>query len=349
MAERSEYLNLQADRIEMVLSEHRITGYVSGGVLTPRLARFRFRPSLGTRLSKVKALSEEIALSLGAQDCVITRRAGVIEIDVAREGAESVQLLPLCSRLERVPACAPLLGLDGEGYPLVLSLSAPEVSHVLVSGTTGSGKTVLVRSMVASLAMSNPQSLLQMAMIDLKRRGLGVFCGLPHLIWPVAGDAASAIAVLSRVVNEMERRDRERASEPRIVLFIDELAELVMDGGQRSKALLTRLTQRGREAGIHVVACTQKPLSSVIGSLVKSNFPTKVVGKVASAQDALVASGMPGTGAERLGGRGEFIVVAAGQMTRVQGAHVSESEIAKLVSQLRQASGMGPSGSGPRQ
>ncbi|MBC7261472.1 MAG: AAA family ATPase, partial [Chloroflexi bacterium] len=202
---------------------------------------------------------------------------------------------------------------------------------------TGSGKTALARAMVASLVISNHQGAIQLAMIDLKRRGFGVFEGLPHLLCPVAASLEEAVVVLRMLIKEMERRDRAGIIAPRIVLFVDELAELMMQGGKEVEEALTRLMQRGREAGIHLVACTQKPLAGVIGSLVKANFPARVVGKVASAEDARVAAGISDSGAEQLKGKGEFVVIAGGSQVRVQGAWISEEEIRKLV-RLLQAS-----------
>ena len=140
--------------------------------------------------------------------------------------------------------------------------------------------------------------------------------------------------VLGRLVVEMERRDQEKVAQPQVVVFVDELADLMMVGGKEMEHLLTRLLQRGRGAGMHVVACVQKPTVSIIGSLVKSNFPVRIVGSVASPEDAKVASGLAGTGAERLLGRGDFLVVAQGQVTRLQAAYVSGQEIRELTARL---------------
>jgi S-DNA-T family DNA segregation ATPase FtsK/SpoIIIE len=120
------------------------------------------------------------------------------------------------------------------------------------------------------------------------------------------------------------------------VLVIDELADLLMVGGKPIQHTLTRLTQRGREAGIHVIAATQKPTSAVLGPLVKANFPVRLVGRVTSAEDARTASGWSGTGAERLQGRGDFLAVAEGRVIRFQAAHVSSEEIRAVVSHLAQ-------------
>jgi S-DNA-T family DNA segregation ATPase FtsK/SpoIIIE len=119
-----------------------------------------------------------------------------------------------------------------------------------------------------------------------------------------------------------------------VVIFIDELADLMEQGGKAMDRLMTRLTQRGRSAGLHVVACTQKPLVASIGSITRSNFPVRLVGSVASADDAKIAAGLAGTGAEKLLGRGDFIVVVKGQVRRFQAAYVSEAEIRGVVAKM---------------
>jgi S-DNA-T family DNA segregation ATPase FtsK/SpoIIIE len=147
----------------------------------------------------------------------------------------------------------------------------------------------------------------------------------------------------------MERRDLSGRNSPRIVVFIDELADLMIVGGRSVEGPLTRLAQRGREAGIHLVACTQRPAASVIGGLIKSNFPVRVVGSVASAEDAKVASGLPRTGAERLLGRGDFLIIARGDKIRVQGAYASETEMRRIVARVQAGLSRGQSSGGLRQ
>jgi S-DNA-T family DNA segregation ATPase FtsK/SpoIIIE len=210
------------------------------------------------------------------------------------------------------------------------------VAHVLIAGRTGSGKTELARTMIASLAMYNRLGEVQLVLIDPKGRGFTPFASLPHLLYPMVEDIEGALEVLGRLVVEMERRDREKVTLPQVVVFIDELADLMLMGGKKIEHLLTRLLQRGRGAGIHLVACVQKPTVAVIGSLVKSNFPVRIVGSVVSPEDAKVATGLAGTGAERLLGRGDFLVVANGQVMRLQAAYVSAQEIQELMARLRE-------------
>jgi S-DNA-T family DNA segregation ATPase FtsK/SpoIIIE len=270
-----------------------------------------------------------------------------VQVEVPREDSRRVAFWPLCSRLRQIPRCSALLGLDEEGVPVLLRLPSADVAHVLIAGNTGSGKTVLARTMALSLAMHNRPREVQMVLVDPKRRGFGVLSGLPHLLTPLVYQPRRAGEVLGRLVEEMERRDLGTGegggrSTPRIVVFIDELADLIMSGGQGVERPLTRLAQRGREAGIHLVACTQRPTAAAIGGLVRSNFPVRVVGSVACAEDAKVAAGLPKTGAERLLGKGDFLVVARGEQLRVQGAYASTAEIGRVVLRLsREGGGQG--------
>jgi S-DNA-T family DNA segregation ATPase FtsK/SpoIIIE len=370
---RKQVLHFQADRIELVLASHKVPARVTGGEVTSRLVRFQLSTPLGVKVKQVAGLAEELALSLGAPSCRVYRQEGQMQVEVPRSDGQVVPLLNLCRRLaaqgwgargeqftqsERpsgqvpagirpsgrdlkgtgrnmLPSVTAVLGLDGEGVPLLLRLPSPNVAHVLIAGTTGSGKTALARTMVASLAIFNSQRVLQMVVVDPKGRGLKVFEGLPHLLVPVVTRVEDAVSVLERIVGEMERRDLEGRSEPRVVVVLDELADLVQVGGRPVEELVRRLTQRGREAGIHVVGCTQKPAAAVIGGLVKSNFPVRLVGSVASPEDAKVATGLAGTGAERLLGQGDFLVVVKGQVTRLQAAYLGMEETRELVVRLR--------------
>jgi S-DNA-T family DNA segregation ATPase FtsK/SpoIIIE len=238
--------------------------------------------------------------------------------------------------------------MDETGLPLLLRLPSPDVAHVLIAGTTGSGKTALARSMALSLAMHNRLGEVQMVFIDPKGNGFDPFVSfteggyvLPHLLRPTVSDVHQAIFLLGEMVEEMVRRDRQNISEPRVVIFIDELADLMEQGGKAMDRLMTRLTQRGRSAGLHIIACTQKPLAASIGSLTRSNFPVRLVGSVASADDAKIAAGIPGTGAEKLLGRGDFLLVAKGHVTRFQAAYVNEQEIRQVISKMGAASRAG--------
>jgi S-DNA-T family DNA segregation ATPase FtsK/SpoIIIE len=299
--------------------------------------RFDLMVEGGTRLRRVHGLTEELALALEAPACRVMRRGGRIQLEVPREDPKRVSFAQICDRLGPVPPVTALLGLDEDAVPVLLRFPSPDVAHVLIAGNTGSGKTMVARTLALSLAMLNPPRQVQMVLIDPKRRGFAPLEGLPHLLTPLIDNTGRAGLMLARLVEEMEERDHNECSTPHIVVFIDELADLMMSGRRTISRPLTRLAQRGREAGIHLVASTQRPTASVIGGLVKSNFPVRVVGSVASAEEAKIASGFPRTGAQLLLGKGDFVVVARGEVLRVQGPYVSTQEIKRIVRRLAEA------------
>jgi S-DNA-T family DNA segregation ATPase FtsK/SpoIIIE len=350
-------LEFQADRIEAVLALNKVPARVTGGTVTPRWVRFQILPAVGAKISKIKSLSEEMAAALNASNCRVSRRGAAVSVEVPRDDPEPVRLLPLYNQLIDdvsdqlpIPPVTAVLGLAEDGAPLLIRLPSPDVAHVLLAGTTGSGKTMLLQAMILSLAMANPPALrgemgggISLVLIDPKGLAFRFFEGLPHLARPVIWEMKEMTEVLRSLVRLMERRSSygrigrngNTGPQPPVVVVIDELADLLMVGEKEVQWALTRLTQRGREAGIHIVAATQKPTAAVLGPLVKANFPVRLVGRVTSAEDARTATGWSGTGAERLMGRGDFLAVAEGRVIRFQAAHISSAEIQKVVTSLQ--------------
>jgi S-DNA-T family DNA segregation ATPase FtsK/SpoIIIE len=348
-------LEFQSDRIEAVLTLHKVPARVTGGTVTPRWVRFQVLPAVGAKISKIKGLSEELAAALDARSCRVSRRGAAVAVEVPREDPQPVRLLPLFRQLDDdgpstslragpsaslkagggIPPVTAVLGLGEDGAPLLIRLPSPDVAHILVAGTTGSGKTVLLQTMILTLAMANRPRHLSLMLLDPKSHAFNLFQGLPHLARPVIWETEETAEALHSLVRLMERRATGSGlatdGRPSVVVVIDELADLLMVGGKAVQWALTRLTQRGRGAGIHVVAATQKPTAAVLGPLIKANFPVRLVGRVTSVEDARTATGWSGTGAERLVGRGDFLAVAEGRVTRFQAAHVSPQEIREVV------------------
>jgi DNA segregation ATPase FtsK/SpoIIIE, S-DNA-T family len=331
-------LEAKADAIEMVLHEHKAPARVTGGHVTPRWVQFLLQTNPGVKISRVESLSREIAVALGAPSARVTTQGSTVRIDVPRTDPQPLKLFPLCARIPqtRIPFGTAILGLADDGAPLLIRLPSPEVAHVLVAGTTGSGKSALMQTMIMSLALFHHRRQLQFVLIDPKSRAFEAMSGLPHLLRPIVTQADQAVQVLNDMVNLMEQRDRSRVTDPRIVIAIDELADLVQTGGQAILDNLGRLVQRGREAGIHVIGATQKPSSAILGPLIKANFPVRLVGHVVSAEDARVAAGIGGTNAEKLTGRGDFVAVYGPGLIRFQAAYVLANEIESSVQQLAQ-------------
>jgi len=343
---KRQLLEFQADRIEAVLARHRVSVRVTGGTVAPRWIQFRLVPAMGTRVSQVTGLAKELALALRAETCRVGQVKDGLTVEIPNPDPRPVGLINLQRKIvansERgIPFGTALLGLDEEGAPLMVRLPSPQVAHLLVAGTTGSGKTELLRSIIVSLAMSHRPSEISLVLIDPKRRALKPFDVLPHLLRPVVYEASAAKELLEQLVALMIERDHggkhlvsgDRSGEPRVVVVIDELVDLLLVDPEIETPLM-RLAQRGREAGIHLVAATQKPTAAVIGTLTKANFPVRLVGRVTSPEDAKVASGYAGTGAESLGGKGDFIAVTGGQVTRFQAAYVPQVELHKWLEQV---------------
>lgn len=328
-----ELVEFQSDRIEAVLASHRIPVRVHGGVISPAWVRFHFTAAPNAKVSSIRNLSEEIALALGAPIIRIARDGDMLAIEVPRSDRQPIRLLPLLRRTVGsvgIPPVTACIGLTQDGHPLLLRLPAPDVTHVLMAGATGSGKTELIRTLLFSLAAINRQRSLQFALIDPKSRGFAPLAYLPHLIAPIASDLPSAAALLQRMISEMDRRDAHGVSSPRIVIAVDEVVDLLMTGGKAVEAALSRIAQRGREAGIHLVLGAQKPASSVLGPHLKANLPVRLVGRVGSVDDARVATGVSASGAEKLTGSGDFIAVCGGQMIHFQSAFVPSSDLPEL-------------------
>jgi len=345
---KRQVLEFQANRIETVLAQHKVNARVTGGLVSPRYVRFQVLPALGAKVSKIKGLTEELALALCSDTCRVSRQGGALAVEIPRDDPQPVRLLPLQERLtarERLPFGTALLGLTDTGAPLMVRLPSPQVAHLLIAGTTGSGKSALMQAIIASLALSHRPSQLGFVLIDPKRRAFGPLAGLPHLLRPVLSEPERVEETLHTLVQLMLARDREgrvpadaeRLGEPRVVVVVDELADLLMMTGKGAQQALTRLAQRGREAGIHLVACTQKPSCKVVGSLARANFPVRLVGQVTSPEEAKLATGYSGTGADRLRGPGDFVAVTGGQVTHFQAAYLSPREQVALVSQHLQA------------
>lgn len=265
------------------------------------------------------SLTEGIAIEWGARNAQGSRKGSPSGV-ASRNKPQPVRLLPLCKRLGSVSPHTAILGLENDGTPLLLRIVAPEVSHVLITGISGAGKTALARTLLTSLAMYNRQSEVQLILIDPATRGFGPLACLPHVLGGVANTPAEALARLKWLAAEMARRDREGQSDPKLVVAIDELAELIQAGGRPVELLLTRLAQRGREVGIHMVACTREPKADLVGSGIAMNFPVRLVGTAANKGEARHATGMAESGAEKLAGKGDFLLVSRGAVVRFQSA-----------------------------
>ena len=328
-------LDRQANSIESILANNKIQGRVWGGTVTPRFIRYDLTAALGTHINKVLSLSGEIASSLGVSDIRIYRHGGVIRLEVPRNRSEVLALESIYQIIPAIPKHTAVLGADSDGAPLLLRLSSPDVGHLLIAGASGAGKSVLLRNIILSLIQHNPQRHLQLALIDPKGGVFSVFEKAPHLLRPIITNCAVAASLLWDLVREVERRGREHRNIPNIIVVIDELADLQKVNAIDVEESLIRLTRHGREAGVHVIVSMQSPAAISVGGLTKKIFPVRLVGAVGSPEEAKVATGIERSGAERLKGRGDFLLISHGAAIRFQAAHMTEDDARSAVKQLR--------------
>lgn len=319
-----------ADRIERCLEIHGVPARVDGGIVAPRWVIFTVNPYQATPVKSIRRHSEDLAAALQVRNVRLTRGDfGEILVEVPHPNPQAIYLTKaLQTRQEEAGGLGPMsamLGLDSRGNIIDIQLDSPTIVHTLVSGTTGSGKTVLLRSIVLSLALNNRPRDMRLVLLG-GGPAFRPFETLPHLLYDVSPFLDESAEVLVDLVDQMDERIAQDYDRPYIVVVIDELADLIVavPGVQEN---LSRILQRGRNAGIHVVAATQKPTASVLGSLVTANFPARVTGRVTDARYASIATGIPESGAEQLESAGDFLLVAGGETIRFQAAYVDEQEI----------------------
>ena len=332
------YLENQCDVLEATLRAHNAPGRCTGGEVGPRLIRMFYIPADGVRVSTISGLADNLALALRVDSVRIDRTHQGIVIEIPNPEPRPATLLALLPHLQPWPVDTAALGLANDGTPLLARLASPEVAHCLIAGTTGSGKTVLLRTMAVSLALGHDPAALRLLLIDPKGRAFRPLEGAPHRLRPAVTDVNEAYEALGSLARLMEARDRLGENKPRIVVMVDELADLVLyanGNGSGVEATLARLVQRGREAGIHVIAATQRPSAAVLSGLMRANFPLRLVGRVVTPEDARIATGRGQTGAEKLNGRGDFLAVGGGDTIRFQVAHIGEQEARDALADLR--------------
>ena len=326
-------LEYMADRIEAVLRRYGIPGQVISGTVAARVIRFKVILKDGADGNRVLGLVNELAAALNTPGVRVARQGVAAVVEVPRPGPVVVHLLPLLRTLQCVPPVTATLGLADDGAPLLIRLPSPVVAHILVAGAAGSGKTVLLRTMILSLALRHPRQE-ELALV-LAGQALTDLSGLPHLVRPVITDGREAAEVLHSLVRLTTRRAGGAEAALPVVTFFDELTSPLGAGGPAAERDLRWLLQSGRVAGVHLIATTRYLDHPSVRRLIGA-FPVRIVGRVTGLEQARVASGWPGTGAERLSSPGDFIAVAEGQLTRFQAAYVTPGEATQVVAALRQ-------------
>jgi len=370
-------LNQLADLLEVKLDEFGVIAKVVSVIPGPVVTRFEIQPAPGTKASKITNIAQDIARSLSVMSVRVVEvieGKSVIGVEIPNTNRKMVRLTEILSSTEFSQSASPLsmaLGHDIAGNPVVVDLA--KMPHLLVAGTTGSGKSVGVNAMLLSLLFKSDPTQVRFIMIDPKVLELSVYEGIPHLLTPVITDMSDAANGLRWCVGEMDRRYKlmsamgvrglgaynEKVSEakaagqplldplreedeieleelPSIVVVVDEFADMIMVVGKKVEHLIARIAQKARAAGIHLILATQRPSVDVITGLIKANVPTRIAFQVSSKIDSRTI--LDQGGAEQLLGAGDMLYLPAGQgvPVRVHGAFVGDDEVHRVVDSWKQ-------------
>ena len=359
-----EELEGTLDRLGGILTSFGIDGHVVGAVQGPSVTRYEVSLEQGVRLNKLTNLSDDVALALGVSSVRIAPVPGkisVVGIEVPNKVVTPVpirEVLASPAFVRHKSSVAFAVGKDIGGNYIVGDCS--KLPHMLIAGTTGSGKSVCINSLLTSLLYKSTPEEVRLIMVDPKMVELGVYNGIPHLLIPVVTDPKKAAGALQWAVVEMMKRYRlfseagvrDLASYnqwakrqenvetmPKVVVVIDELADLMLVAAKEVEESICRVAQMGRAAGMHLVIATQRPSADVITGLMKANIPSRVAFAVASSLESRIILDTPG--AEKLVGKGDMLwsPLGAGKPLRVQGCFISDEEVAAVVGAVKQNSG----------
>ncbi len=352
-----ESYKTQSKFLENVLLDFSISGEIKRVSAGPVVTLYEFEPTAGIKTSKIINLSEDIARNTSS---ISTRVATVpgkstIGIEIPNKVRENVALKEIISSKEfnnkdiKIPIT---LGKSIAGFPIVGDLVS--MPHLLIAGTTGSGKSVCINTLILSILYRHKPDDCKLIMIDPKMLELSIYQGIPHLLTPVITEPKKATTALKWTVKEMEKRYREmteigvrnisgfnekapsenKRKMPYIVVIVDEMADLMMIAGKEIENYIQRLAQMARAAGIHIVMATQRPSVDVITGTIKANFPTRISFQVTSKIDSRTILGEQG--AELLLGNGDMLFMSsASRIVRIHGPYVSEKEIERVSTFLR--------------
>jgi len=345
-----------AQTIKDTLAEFNIEVEMEGANIGPKVTQYTLKPPAGVKLTRITALETNIALNLAAQAIRIEapipgQRAVGIEVPNVR--AADVRLFGVLESRNWKNSGSPLsfaVGKDIAGDPIVGELD--KMPHLLIAGQTGSGKSVMINTLLSSLLYRNSPSNMKLILVDPKQVELTPYNDIPHLLTPVITDPEKCISALKWAVGEMERRysllaevgqrniagyneSKKEESMPYVVIVIDELADLMMIAARDVEALIVRLAQKARAVGIHLVLATQRPSVDVITGLIKANIPARIAFTVASQVDSRTI--LDQVGAEKLLGQGDMLMLtpAMSKPKRIQGAFVSDQEVVKIADHIR--------------
>ena len=342
-----------AEFMEKILLDFGIDGKIKAINNGPVVSLYEFEPAPGVKVSKIINLSEDLARNTSSTSARVSVIPGknTVGIEIPNESRESVSLREMIDndKFEKKEIKLPIaLGKSISGVPIVGDLTA--MPHLLIAGTTGSGKSVCINTIIVSLLYKLNPDLCKFILIDPKMLELSTYEGIPHLLTPVITDAKKATSALAWTVKEMNSRyklmskvgvrnidgynSKHKLKMPYIVVVVDEMSDLMLVAGKEIENYIQKLSQMARAAGIHIIMATQRPSVDVITGTIKANFPTRVSFQVSSKIDSRTILGEQG--AEQLLGKGDMLFMSsANRIIRIHGPYVSEQEIERIANTLR--------------
>ena len=339
--------------MEKILLDFGIDGKIKAINNGPVVSLYEFEPAPGVKVAKIINLSEDLARNTSSTSARVSVIPGknTVGIEIPNETRESVSLREIISyeKFQKKDIKLPIaLGKSISGMPIVGDLTS--MPHLLIAGTTGSGKSVCINTIIVSLLYKLNPDLCKFILIDPKMLELSTYEGIPHLLTPVITDAKKATSALAWTVKEMNSRyklmskvgvrnidgynAKHKLKMPYIVVVVDEMSDLMLVAGKEIENYIQKLSQMARAAGIHIIMATQRPSVDVITGTIKANFPTRVSFQVSSKIDSRTILGEQG--AEQLLGKGDMLFMSsANRIVRIHGPFVSENEIEKIVNSIR--------------
>ena len=358
----TEFTKSNKEILERVLRDFGVNAKVVEIHIGPAVTEYELTVPAGTKVSRIVNINKEIALALAAKDVIIQAPIpgkSTIGVEIPNPTISSVTLREVLESPQNLKSDAKIcaaLGKDIMGTPKVMDLT--KMPHLLVAGSTGSGKSVCINGIIASILMRYKPNEVKLVLVDPKKVELTNYNGIPHLLCPVVSDPKKASLTLQQVVSEMDKRftlfsecevknisgyneliekenkkhpEKMQAKMPYIVVIIDELADLMLVASKEVEDSITRITQLARAAGIHLIVATQRPSTDVITGLIKNNIPSRISFAVSSQIDSRTILDQPG--AEKLLGKGDMLYFPMGDSapTRIQGCFINDDEIKRLI------------------
>lgn len=327
-------LEIQSRQIESVLSQNEVDAQVEGGYVQPRSIRFDLTSHLEAGLGKLRFLKHDILNVLGVADVEIGQTNGRWHLNIKRPEDPPVSFLDMLSFVPEVAPLTAVLGMSEEGAPILIEFSEKDIPHILITGDEKAGKSSLLRTIALSLAVSNKQHQLQLAVLDCSKKVLfgreiilEPLSYLPHMVCAVAQEIEDQKDLLEFLLSELAYRQEQSMTAPGIVVLIDEVVDLMQILGSFAEEAISTLLQRGSSVGIHLVLTTENPESHLFSQNMRLNLPLRLIGKTTTGNNKPLNTNLSAINPAYLLGQGDFLAVLDEDLTHFQAAFIGNYDL----------------------